>query len=462
MNEEWRKEAEEIPIEERLGNMLQMAVGISEDLTYEQIKDLVSVLPESSAKGLENLLLTDPSIKKMVIKGAIPWLNTYIARIREAHDEGKKIVLTSFNQTPEIFYALDCVPASAEILTSFASILLDGYEVYLDWSEEEGLLDTMCTAQRGVNGAILRGLGPKPDFCCTFAPGSCDQNSKQFEFMAHRLDIPYLTADAPTHHDERSLEYYRKEFRDLISQIEEITGNKLDPDKLKKVVKESEKCREYYQEITDLSKAHPNPVPNIAWPFYHGMKFSSCGTEEGTNLAKSILDCSKKRYKQGIGAKPEEKIRQAWIYTGFYFPSMELWFWLERNGMSYVTDVLSFFHAEVPMDTSNTDSMIDGLARRNFNYPMTRQQSGPMDAPGSWLEDYLWIINGWDVDAGIFSGHLACKNAWGAVRPLTKAIRKETGVPTLELEGDSWDRRITPLSTIQENIEEFNETMGLL
>lgn len=462
MTEEWKREMAEIPIEERLGNMLEISVGITEDLTDREIEDLTDVLPDTAGKALRNILLTDPSLKKLVIRGVLPWLNAYVKKVREAHSQGKKLAFSSFNTAPEVLWALDCVPLCPEVFTSTSEMFLDGAVVYQDWSVEEGLLETMCTAQRGHCGAILKGRGLKPDFCYTNAPGSCDQNAKLFEYMALHFDIPYLGIDCPTHDDERSLEYYRKDYRMQISRIEEITGNKLDYDRLKKAVEESEKCREYYREITDLARARPNPVPNIANVFYHGMKYVSVGTEEGTNLAKEILDCSKERLKLGLGVKPKEKIRQAWLYTGYYYPSMDFWFWLERNGMSYITDVLTLFYAEEPIDTSSIDSMIDGLARRSSYYPMTKQMRGPMDYPGGWLEDYIWIIKEWDIDCCIWCGHLACKNAWGAVVPLMNAIREATGIPSLRLEADGWDYRITPFSTTQEKIEEFNETMGLI
>lgn len=455
-------EAEEIPIEDRLGNIFEIAEsGLTEDLSDEEVKDLVSVLPEKAGRAIENLFFYDPHLKRLSVEALFPAFNAYFKRVREAASNGKKIILTSFNHPSEIFYALDCVPMPPEVLTSFASYVLDDSEVYLDWSEEEGFLDTMCTAQRGGNAAILRGLGPKPDLSVSFAPGSCDQNSKQFEFMAHRLGIPYISVDAPTWFDERSVEYYRGEFRGLISKVEEITGNELDRDKLRETVAESERCREYYREITDLQRAHPNPVPGICNVFYHAIKYGIVGTKEGTNLAESILDCAKKRHKEGLGVKPEEKIRQFWFFTGYYFPGMDFQFKLERNGMSYVTDCLTLFHAEEPIDTTSVDSMIDSLADRSLNYPMTRQMSGPFDAPNSWLDDILFIIKKWDIDSCIFCGHLACKNAWGAVEPLVKRIREETGVPSLLLEGDAWDPRITPPSTLFENIQEFNETMGL-
>jgi hypothetical protein len=44
-------------------------------------------------------------------------------------------------------------------------------------------------------------------------------------------------------------------------------------------------------------------------------------------------------------------------------------------------------------------------------------------------------------------------------RLIADELRKQLGVPSLRLEGDGWDSRITPMSVIKEQFEEFFATI---
>ena len=447
-------------LEESVLTLLELGLAIPEDAAPELIDDIAA-----AAAHLSPLIkrVMGPPILRKVGLAFIKMCAGYLREILEAHERGKKIALCSFNTSPEILHAMDIVPMSPEVLTSAASIALEGgAEKYIDMSVEVGIPETMCTAQRGAVGAVCKGLATKPDFSLTCAPGSCDTNSKIFEFISEYLKIPYLTLDAPAYIDERGLKYCRKDYRRLISDLEKMTGRKLDQDRLRNVVEQSNIWGEYYAELLDLAGHVPNPVPNVATLLTHAIKYMTAGLEIGTTLIKEVLDASKERLKRGEGVRPEEKVRTLWIYTGFYFPNMEIWFWMEEHGMSYLLDMLTLFHAERRIDTSTLDSMIDGLADNLTNYPMTRQMRGPaFGVLGGWLEDLVWAAKKLKADCGIFAGHSACKNAWGAFKVVSDRLKEELGIPTLRLEADCWDERITPMSVIKEKIEEFVTTVVL-
>jgi hypothetical protein len=43
---------------------------------------------------------------------------------------------------------------------------------------------------------------------------------------------------------------------------------------------------------------------------------------------------------------------------------------------------------------------------------------------------------------------------------LSDRLKNEVGIPTLNLDADSWDRRITPMPAIKEKILDFLEVIG--
>lgn len=149
-------------------------------------------------------------------------------------------------------------------------------------------------------------------------------------------------------------------------------------------------------------------------------------------------------------------MRVLWVWTGYYFPNLKLWTWHEENGYSYLMDALTWFSVwDYEWDTSSLDSMIDSLADEVFNFPMTCQMRGPHDYKNDWLDDAIMRIKDFDADCGVFCGHMACKNCWGAVRPLKRRIKEETGMPIHILEADAWDERITPFPGSRKSLKSF-------
>jgi len=109
--------------------------------------------------------------------------------------------------------------------------------------------------------------------------------------------------------------------------------------------------------------------------------------------------------------------------------------------------------------TQNHLFVVDGLAREALNFPMIRQMQAPADAPGSWIEDMVFLAKKCRVDCCIFFANPACKRAGGAYRLLSDRIKEEVGVPVLKIEVDAWDKRITPIEDVKEKIENFLEAV---
>ena len=147
------------------------------------------------------------------------------------------------------------------------------------------------------------------------------------------------------------------------------------------------------------------------------------------------------------------------MYTGIYF-DQSLFFWFqEEMGVTYLLDMLVAHDFYPIIDTTNLDTMLAGLARGMLNLPMTRQLKGGWDMTANWLYDCLHYVDTYKADCLVFSGHTACKQAWGIYRLVAEEVKKQLGVPSLRLEGDGWDSRITPMSVIKEQLSEFFETL---
>jgi len=380
-------------------------------------------------------------------------------RVIKAGQEGTPVVWHPFNVAGEIFHALDLVPVSVEVFTTYAmNQLPEGIHPYLDLAVERGLPESMCSAQRGTIGMYEAGFLPKPDLIVSTL-GGCDPNSKAYEYMSEKYEVPILYLDVPFHSDRRAIGYFEKRFKDLVTALEEMSGRKLKEDRLREVCELANKATELILDINELKKKVPNPVPNIYNLMSIATKSAQQGTQEAVDFYQNMLNLSKLRLAQGIHVKPEEKIRLMFMYTGFYFdPSYYGWF-EEEMGVTYLSDLLVFHDCNPFIDLTSVDTMLAGLGEEMFNMPMTRQRKGSWDLDKNWLYDVLYYADTYQVDAMVFSGHAACKQAWGAYRLVAEEARKQLGVPSLRLEGDCWDSRVTPMEVIKGQLAEFFETV---
>ncbi len=427
------------------------------DLKDPEMKALLDSLTESRRNNFI-AMVKDPDVRKMSnVSNAAT--GKYLDLIYHARDYGKKVAYIPFNASPEIFHAMDIVPAGVEVLDTFAAIMQEDFNEYLDLSVERGLPDTMCSAQRGVLGLLEAGLLDKPDILVNGALGGCDANSKIFEYMAEKFDIPIVYLDVPFYHDERSIDYYTNGYRQLVKALEELSGNTLDEDRLRDVCELSNQATELFMEIDEMKRHVPNPVPNYYNLNHLSQKLTLVGTSDAVEFYKTALDICKRRLKEGAHVFPEERIRFMMMYTGFYF-DQSVYFWFqEEMGVTYLLDLLVAHDFCPIIDTTNVDTMLAGLAQGMLNLPMTRQLKGTWDMPANWLYDLLHYVETYKADCLVFSGHTACKQAWGIYRLVAEEIKNQLGVPSLRLEGDGWDSRITPISVIKEQLSEFFETL---
>lgn len=437
----------------------QMGAALPEELDLDspEVKALMEMMTESR-RNTFLAMAKDPDVRKMsnVFNDG---LGKYWDSVYTAKERGKKVVFVPFNFSPEICFAMDLVPVCVEVLNTMALTLEEGIEPYLDLAVERGLPDTMCSAQRGVVGLLEAGILDKPDLLMNGALGGCDPNSKIFEYMAEKFDIPVLYLDVPYYSDARAIDYYAKGFKKIVGALEEMTGHKLDPDRLREVVENTNKATELIMEISELKRNVPNPVPNYYNMHNTGMKFMLAGTTDAVNYFQTALDVCTDRLKKGKHVLPEERIRILFLYTGFYFDN-DIYSWFQEEiGVSYLMDVLNAFDFNPYIDASTVDSMLHGLAEEMMGLPMTRQLKGGWNMPTNWLDDVLYYGEILKADCCVFTGHTACKQAWGVYRLIADEMKKQLGIPSLRLEGDGWDSRITPMSVIKEQFEDFFATL---
>jgi len=423
-----------------------------DDMSDEEVEGILHVLPKDMASTIGAVMA--PRIRKssiVLLKGIQKWLDNAL----EAKAQGKKIILVPFNFPPEFVYCFkNAYPLTSEVLTVLGVVSLEGQgERYWDFAMGLGLPDYLCSSNTIELGSALTGVDFEPDAVISAAPGSCDANSKIHEFVARYLGVPQFLLDKPVDDSPRGRRAYRTYFRQLVKDMEEFVGEELSEEKMREVLSKANQATQLYYDLWELRKIRPNPCPNLFTLYAYAARYVMWGTDSALDILRSMIDTVKDRLEKGLYPAQEEIARCFWIYTYYYWDWYGFFNRMEERGITVLGDLLGSFFFQ-PVDTSSKDSMIDGLADTCWDYAMTRQV-GAESMSAQWADDIAYWTSQLDADACIYCGHHSCKQTWSVFSVVRSEIMKRSKIPTLMLQGDSWIRRMTPMSALDEQIDEF-------
>ncbi len=404
---------------------------------------------------------------------------SYFRNIVTAHDRGHKRAITTFCFSPALMYAMDVVPLCLEILSAVMTLCYRrGTAEFLDYCNELGFSETSCSSQRGALGAYLAGVAHEIDMVVTDTPGVCDTNANAFSFASAYLKKPFFQLDfPPVLVDGRSDGYHRADYRSLIAFLEEHTGKKLDPDRLREVLKEIERQDELMAELDEFYRIIPCPMPVTFGFMVYASRFLFAGMPECTRLLESMLVTARENIEKGISGLKygKERVRAFFCYIDHYTTHLRLWRMLDELGVAAPGNILSKhwsdkavyarefdrMDATYAIDTRDMDHMIDSLADLNSRMPMVKSIRGPYDAPNMWLEDTLSLAKLYSADCIVYNGTPGCRNTWGMLKLFARDTEK-AGFPTHIMYGDAFDDRVESWESSRERFEEFMNVRRLM
>lgn len=453
--------------------MLYSTMNIGKKLknsTQNEINTMYRYLPYF--KGIIQPILQEGETGHLFLR----MISEYLENIIYAHDRGKKRAMSTFCFSPAIFYAMDVVPVTLELLTVLMTVnWRRGTSEYLDYACEIGFTETSCSSQRGSLGAYLAGVGQPIDFIVCDSPGVCDTNANSFAFTSAYLDIPmYQINYPPTLTDERAAKYHTQDFKGLIAFIEKQTENTLKEDKLQEVLEELKIQDEMIMELEEYQRLVPNPFPAIYNLFLYAGRFFFAGHTTFTAILKAMLkkvEQNASQKKSGL-SKGDEKIRALFCYIDHYTTHVRFWQWLDNKGISHIGNILSRFwsdnmpyvkgmeNSSYSIQTDSLENMIHSIAQANSRMPMVRSIRGPYDRPGMWLEETLSLAKIYKADCIIYNGTPGCRNTWGMVKLLARDTEK-MGFPTHIMYADAFDDRVESWEATSDRLDEFFSVRGL-
>ncbi len=433
-----------------------------------------------------------------------PMVKGFFADALKAREEGTKKLAYTFIvcSYEEILYALDVLPLWTENFAGICGAKRDA-ERFLQKAESLGLSRSLCTyALCGIGFDQWReelgemppdapwGGQVRPDFMLSSGQILCDPRSKWYQacqqYMPdvpiYNIDLPYPLYDPKRDHREvwgYYQKYIVKEFRGLISFLEEHTGKKMDYDRLSELVALSDRTWNLIEETYDLRAAVPCPMgTGDAMNTMVPMNFKM-GTQEAYDFFLNLKAELEEKIAKKEGVIQDEKYRILW---GGGLPA-----WFALNDFNYFNSKGAVFPAETTyrtvapideMDIPETSDPVEHLAWRwlgfwTFWYDKARKRPG--SEPD--VERLIEYIEKFKIDGIVMHEAFSCRTwhvgliwqlhqlakIYRPIPVLTLGAREEKQgnreLPSLILESDIID--ITSYSEVdtRNKIDAFIETL---
>lgn len=373
--------------------------------------------------------------------------------------EGDPFILSYFACGPEIFRAMG-IPWYTSLTAAYVGGLLPGHTEEIDESETIFAKD-YCTALKIGSARIERDVCPIPTAVVGLIH-PCDGVVVFHQIIAANenwRDVPMFVCDPPYWEDERSLDYYTAEMKRMVAFLEEHTERKLDIDKFRAMIEESNKQYQLWIEYNELRRAVPCPHGfGITVQAFGSAEHVLVGDPRGTQWFRDLVDDAEKLVKAKKGKLENEKIRIFWFDIVPADLTFTLFPWLEEEWGAVVAMDMYGLTPYEPIDTSTEESMLRGLAARSLSqHPMVRQARGLAD---NFMGDIERVVKDYKINCVIWPMHMGHKDG-SAIVGLMREKCRELGVPFMSLGMDLFDPRYTTLDEMKDRFSEFFTAMEM-
>jgi benzoyl-CoA reductase/2-hydroxyglutaryl-CoA dehydratase subunit BcrC/BadD/HgdB len=376
----------------------------------------------------------------------------YIEAIANAERDGKHLVWHGTQMNTEVYYAMDIVPVFNEMYSVLFSMMGGPVKDIFDLSAANGLPTELCAFNKSMDGMLQAGIAPKGTMA-TWHGSSCDNTPKALVNLSKMQNIPTHFMDRPYKmFTKHGLAYWRKQNEEFITFCEQVTGRKMDYDRLKEAIEISWQATLLCQEIERLTWQVPCPM---SWEAAFGPLTAarSFGGHPTANAFLTLLrDELKERVAKGIGAANPERVRYVFTVSCPYF-DMSLIQWMQTKcGAVIVADNIGRFRGTGEWMIDPDDPVGNLAAKQQFN-----MGSHNYNPAVEHKEMILEISRNAKVDAAISFNNVGCAEQAGVTRILDASLQRELRVPSVVVDCDILDKYFTPREQIEQQLERFFE-----
>lgn len=326
-----------------------------------------------------------------------------------------------------------------------------------------GYSPDICSYLTSDIGAYIKGITPlskafegienvpKPDVLI-YNTNQCRDVKDWFAWYARKLNVPSLgihTHRNPTEINGSIVPSIAKQIENLVEPLEEISGNKFDMEKLKKVVALSRECSELWKEVLETASTSPSPFTFFDGTIHMGPAVVLRGTDKAVEYYKVLLKELKERVKNGEGAVEDEQFR-------IYWEGMPVWGRLRSHSELFANlkaCVLASTYCNSWIFTDfDPENPFTSMAKAYTELFIVKSD----EAKEKYMKKMIEIFK---IDGIVFHDAKTCPNNSNNRYGMPERLTKDTGVPSITINGDLNDLRLISDEQTKTNIEAFIEQL---
>jgi len=416
----------------------------------DQVFQRLELDPEDM-KTAERWVRQNHDIELMGVRKLLrAWLLELIDMVL-ARDEGKKIVYYGFPsiQGPGMAIKAAGELAGIDIYCACPDVILchtlgqifNKLNPILEAGEQNGLPPGhgLCSLQQIRNGGMAKGIIPVPDLV-TGSSYYCDMGSKADELLHERYGHPAIYVDGsmdsrwgqyPDYIPER-VELLGGQFNKLFSTVYEVLGVTVNREAWDKAIATSRHLFRAIGRLTQLMMADPMPISSIEAGLALQLAAGSTGRSmsEGPQAVDTLCEEVEKRVEAGTGVVDKGAPRVMTFIAPFSDPSII--HMIEKAGLAMAATLTTVPPPKPPQPSTYT-TMGEEIAEREMIYGGYHSSY----AVAKLCERAVKALN---IDGLVWGYLYNCRPLALTSHFIKKWVEKTTGVPTLSLEMDIYDR----------------------
>lgn len=385
-------------------------------------------------------------------------MTQYFIEAKTARQHNRLVAWITSGGPVEPLIAMDVIPIYPENHGAMIGASHMGVQL-CEIAEQMGYSRDLCSYARSDIAAAARETGavpgglPKPDFlvCCN---NICGTVVKWYETLARFFKVPLFIYDTPFIHTElteEAREYLRRQTIEYLSFLEERTGRKVQPDRLKEVARLSVKAMRLWQQVLETGMHHPAPMTAFDAFFHLALIVTLRGTRIVIDYYTELLEELNERIAKGIAMVPEERYRLLW-------DNLPLWFktrWLSERFASHQAALVASTYTNAwcsVVDLIDENDLIGSLGIASSSIYINISIDRMLNELGAMIRKY-------DVDGLVMHSNRSCKPYSLGQYDIQRMVMKEFGIPSLIIEADQVDERNFSEGQIATRIDAFMETI---
>ncbi len=411
-------------------------------------------------------MATDNKITRKKIKSAVAaskFMADYYHELNAASERG----------TPQIAWCTSVGPA--EILRAMGylvyfpethSAMLGATRMATELIPEANALGyspDICSYLTADIGAFLKGVTPlakiyegingipKPDVL-VFNTNQCRDVQDWFSWYGEKFNVPVLGVYTHRNVGDVSnalVSSIAEQMKALAGSLEEISGRRLDLDRLKEVVKLSRECSDLWKQVLQTAASRPSPITFFDATTLMGPAVVGRGTPKAVAIYKGLLSELEERIRNAESSIDDERFR-------IYWEGMPVWGRLRAH-----FELFAALNANVLASTYcnswifsklNPEDPFNSMAEAYTELFIVRSD----EAKEKYIRD---MLDFYEIDGIIYHDAKTCPNNSNCRYGMPQRLEKQTGIPSLTIHGDLNDLRLVSDEQTKTNVEAFIEQL---